>query len=90
MEIDLNKNKNSVAEQLWQEDNRRTTIMPVVDTISRLENESTRFRKEIDQKQRENALLREQIKSMKLQIVESQKVYDEITKVSRDRSIPHL
>ena len=66
--------------------------MPVSDKtqISRLENDSKRFREQIKQKQQENALLREQIKSMKLQIVESQKMYDEITKVSRDRGVPQL
>ena len=63
--------------------------MPTIDKrqlLIRLENESKRFTKEIEQKERDNILLREQIIQIKLEIAESQKIYDELAKVSHDRS----
>ncbi|KAL7440598.1 hypothetical protein ACHAXH_004252 [Discostella pseudostelligera] len=56
--------------------------MPVIDKtqITRLENESKRFAKEIEQKQQENLLLREQVFSIRSQIEESQKIYEDISK----------
>ena len=62
--------------------------MPTIDKrqLIRLENESKRFTKEIEQKERDNILLREQIIQIKSEIVESQKIYDELAKVSHDRS----
>ncbi len=68
------------------------SVMPVIDKtqITRLENESKRFAKEIEQKQQENLLLREQVFSIRSQIEESQKIYEDISKVSHDRIIPRI
>lgn len=62
-------------------------IMPGFDKtlIDRLENESKRFKKEIEQKQQENVLLHEKISCIRSQIDESQKTYDDIVKVSQYR-----
>ena len=61
--------------------------MPTIDKrqLIRLENESKRFTMEIEQKERDNILLREQIVQIKSQIAESQKIYDELAKVGHDR-----
>ena len=61
-------------------------IMPTIDKrqLIRLENESKRFTMEIEQKEWGNILLREQIVQIKSQIAESQKIYDELAKVSHD------
>ncbi len=68
------------------------SAMPVIDKtqITRLENESKRLAKEIEQKQQENLLLREQVSSIRSQIEESQKIYKDISKVSNDRIIPRI
>ena len=50
--------------------------------IHRLEKESERFGNEIRKRESENKQLRENISSIKSQIEESKKTYDEIAKVS--------
>mmetsp|Transcript_37913 Transcript_37913/g.79406 ORF Transcript_37913/g.79406 Transcript_37913/m.79406 type:complete len:110 (+) Transcript_37913:103-432(+) len=48
--------------------------------LRRLEKESERFTNDIEQKETENKLLREQIAAIKSQIEEGKKKYDEIAK----------
>lgn len=50
--------------------------------LRRLEKESERFSGEIKQRESENKLLKDQIAELKVQIEESKKMYDGITKVS--------
>ncbi len=54
--------------------------------MQRLENETGRLTKDIKQKEEENEVLREQIASLRCQIEQSNKMLEEVTRVSGEAS----